>query len=400
MRSLSPADTQALGQLASELVRIPSLSGEEKAISEKLIAAMKTAGFHAVWTDRVGNVIGRYGDRNRDRNSGPTVLYNGHMDTIAVEDRAAWTHDPFGGIIEDGVLCGRGAVDMKSGLAAMVYGVKLLADAGVELGGQLYVAFVVQQEPSEGAAVRILIEEEGIQPDFVVLGEPTNLGVYTGQRGRIELRVTTHGHASHAAAPEHGVNAIYAAARIVFGVELLATQLLSDPTLGKGTIAVTEIASSGDSCNVIPDRCTMTIDRRLTLGETEVRAIAELEQIIRREDVQADISTVMYDMTSYSGYALKGRKYRPPWLMPEDASLVRTTLRAAEHALGTRPRLGVWQFSTDGAYTMGTAGIPTVGFGPGEERYAHATDEQVKIADIALAARTYAQLAIDLLPSH
>jgi putative selenium metabolism hydrolase len=328
------------------------------------------------------------------------LLYNGHMDTIAVEEHAAWAHDPFGGIIEDDVLYGRGAVDMKAGLAAMIYGVKLLADAGVNLGGQLYVAFVVQQEPSEGTAARILIEEEGIEPDFVVLGEPTNLGVYIGQRGRIELQVTTHGHAAHAAAPEHGVNAIYAAARVVFGVELLATQLLSDPTLGQGTIAVTEITSSGDSCNAIPDRCTMTIDRRLTLGETEVRAISEVQQIIKREDVQAEIAAVTFDNTSYTGYSLQGRKYQPPWLMPEGDPLVRKTLKAVEHALGARPRLGVWQFSTDGAYTMGVAGIPTVGFGPGEERYAHTPEEQVRLADVALAASAYAQLASELLPGR
>ena len=391
--SLSPDDTQALSQLASELVRTPSLSGQENAIASKLMTAMHAAGFHAVWTDRVGNVIGRYGVGR-----GPKLLYDGHMDTIAVGDHAAWAREPFGGIIEDGVLYGRGAVDMKAGLAAMIYGVKLLADAGVALAGDLYVAFVVQQEPSEGTAISILIEEEGIQPDYVVLGEPTNLEVRIGQRGRLELQVTTHVHAAHAAAPEQGVNAIYAAARVVFGVELLATQLLQDQTLGRGTITVTEISGSGDSCNAIPDRCMMTIDRRLTLGETEARAIAEIQQIVRREDVRADIETVTYEITSYNGYALRGRKYQPPWLMPEDHPLVRKSLRAIERSLGVRPRLGAWQFSTDGAYTMGTAGIPTIGFGPGEERYAHTPEEQVRLADVARAARAYAQLAIELLP--
>ena len=392
MLSLSPADTQALAQLATTLVRTPSLSGDEAAVAALLTGAMRDVGFHQVWTDRIGNVIGRYG-----AGRGPKLLYDGHMDTIDIGDPGAWTVDPFGGVVTDGILYSRGAADMKAALAAMIYGVKLLADADVRLGGDLFVAFTVQEEPCEGMAARVLIEEEGLQPDFVVLGEPTNLGIYLGQRGRVELQITTYGRAHHAASPQGGVNAIYAAARLVFGIELLASQLLTDPTLGAGSIAVTHIASTAGSRNVIPDRCTMTVDRRLTLGETEARAISEIEQIIKREGVRADVTIADYETTSYNGYVTRGRKYYPPWLMPEDAPLVRQAVRAVERSLGFHPRLGVWSFSTDGAYTMGEAGIPTIGFGPGEESYAHAADEQIRLADVAAAARAYAQLAVEVL---
>lgn len=392
MLELSSSDRQALYDLAQALVCTPSVSGNEGNAAKLLAEAMRHSGFQAVWIDRVGNVIGRYGAGH-----GPVLLFDGHMDTVDVGDRAAWTRDPFGGVIEDGFLYGRGAVDMKSSLAAMVHGVKLLADAGVQLTGDLYVAFVVQEEPCEGLAVQTLIEQEGLKPDFVVLGEPTNLGVYTGQRGRVELRVSTYGRSGHAAMPQGGINAIAGAARLIFGIELLAPQLLTDPILGQGSVAVTQITSSASSLNTIPDLCSLVLDRRLTLGETEARAIAEIQQAIRREGIRADVTTLDCELISYTGHVARGRKYFPPWLLPDEAPLVRKAVKAIERASGTHPRLGVWPFSTDGAYTMGIAGIPTIGFGPGDEHYAHAADERVRLADVATAARGYAQLAADLL---
>lgn len=392
MLALSASDVQALTRLAQDLVRTPSLSGQEGAVAALLADAMRQAGFRKVWTDRIGNVIGHYG-----AGRGPVLLFDGHMDTIDLGDPDAWKRDPFGGVVENGILYGRGAVDMKGALASMIYGVKLLADAGVNLAGDLCVAFVVQEEPCEGMAVRVLIEEEGIRPDWVILGEPTGLGLYLGHRGRVELQVTTYGRAGHAAVPEQGINAIYSAAHIVFGIELLASQMLTDAVLGQGSVTVTQISSVAGSLNAIPDRCTLIVDRRLTLGETEARAIGEIQQIIKRERVRADVATLTFEAVSYNGFVSRGRKHYPSWLMVEDAPLVRLAARSLERSLGNRPRLGIWHFSTDGAYTMGEAGIPTIGFGPGEERYAHTSDEQVRLADLALAARAYAQLAVDLL---
>lgn len=383
-----------LAELAAELVRTPSPSGQEGAVAQVLYAAMKRHGFHEVWIDPMGNVIGRYG-----AGRGPRLLFDGHMDTIDVGDRGAWTREPFSGITEDGILYGRGATDMKGGLAAMVFGVRLLAEMGVQLGGDLYVAFVVQEEPCEGMAAQVLFEEEGLTPDCVILGEPTNLDIAVGQRGRIELDVTTYGRAGHAAAPQQAVNAINGAARLAFAIELLQPHLLTDPVLGQGTIAVTHICSTAGSRNAIPDRCDLVIDRRLTLGETEARAVSELQQIIRREGLRAEIAVTECDVRSYTGYGRHVRKYYPPWLLPENSPFVRTATRAVEHALGAPPRVQTWQFSTDGAYTMGVAGIPTIGFGPGDARYAHSVNEQVALADLVRAAYAYAQLARELLPT-
>lgn len=258
-------------------------------------------------------------------------------------------------------------------------------------------AAVVQEEPCEGMAMRAIVEEGGLWPSFVILGEPSDLQVAVGQRGRMEMRVITQGRACHASAPELGDNALVAASRVIFGVELLASQLGEDPALGKGSIAVTGIRCTADSHNVIPDRCELIIDRRLTMGETRERALSEVRQIMEREGVKGIVTVADYEHTTYTGHVSRGQEFYPPWLMARDAPLVKTVVKSLEKALGTRPRLKVWRFSTDGTYTRGVAGIPTIGFGPGEERLAHTADEHVRMADVLAAVDGYAQIGHDLL---
>jgi putative selenium metabolism hydrolase len=353
---------------------------------------MERLGFRDVRTDRIGNVVGWIGPGH-----GPLLMLNGHMDTVRVSDVAAWSREPFGAEIEDGVLYGLGSCDMKGGLAAMIYGAKLARDAGVPLKGDIVVACVVQEEPCEGLGSRVLIEEEGIHPDWVVLGEPTGLDISRGQRGRLEMRLVAYGRSAHAASPRLGENAIYTTARLVFGLELLAEQLANDDFLGPGTLAVTDFASSASSRNAIPDRCELIIDRRLTLGENETKALAEIQRVIAREGVRAEIEVTEYNATSYTGYTCHAREFYPAWVMAEDHPLVASAVRAVRTQLRHRPRVTKWDFSTEGAYTAGVAGIPTVGFGPGDPRHAHTADEYVRLADVYAAAEVYAQLAAELL---
>jgi putative selenium metabolism hydrolase len=392
MFELSTPDQQALTCFLQDLVRIPSFSCQEQGVAERLEAEMRAVGFDEVWVDRIGNVVGRIGP-----GTGPRLLYNGHMDTVGVGDPAAWTQDPFGAEIKDGMLYGRGATDMKGPLASLVYGAKALKDCGLKLAGDLYVVGVVQEEPCEGYAMRVLIEEEGLRPDWVVLAEPTGLQVTRGHRGRMELRVTVRGRSSHASMPQLGENAIYGAARIIFSLELLADMLTEDPFLGKGTLAVTHIENTGASKNVIPDSCTFIIDRRLTLGETEAKALAEVEGVIARENVRAKVRMAEFEYTSYTGYLCRDVEHYPAWVVPESHTLVQSTARAVRGVTGERPIIGKWDFSTDGVYTMGVAGIPSVGVGPGEETQAHTADECIRLADCYTAAQIYARLAVEML---
>jgi putative selenium metabolism hydrolase len=392
MFELSQRDRQAITSFLQDMVRIPSYSTQEGQMAERLAAEMREVGFRDVRFDRIGNVIGRIGI-----GSGPVLLYNGHIDVVGPGDLATWQYDPFGAKIENGTLYGRGAADMKGALAAMVYGAKILLDQNVPLHGELYLVGTVQEEPCEGLGMRVLIEEEEVIPEYVVLGEATGLHISRGQRGRMEIRVVSRGRSCHASAPARGNNAIYTAARLIFGVEMLSSQLAEDRFLGRGTLAVTHIENTAGSRNVVPDTCTFYIDRRLTLGETEAKALAEIQGVLLREEADATLSVSEYTSTSYTGYEAHAKCYYPAWALDREHPLIRWVNRAIRAELGFRPEIGKWDFSTDGVYTMGVAGIPTVGFGPGQEKYAHTADERIRLDDVVRAARGYARIATEIL---
>ena len=392
MFKLTPREESQLDAFLSKLVRTRSLSCHEGEVAQLLVDELAQVGVNDVRIDRVGNVIARIGAEK-----GPTLLYNGHMDTVDVTDQRGWRHDPWSATVEDGVLYGIGASDMKASLAAMVYAAKKLVESGAPDQGTLVLAFVVQEEPCEGAAMQVLVEKEGVRPDWVVLGEPTSLNICRGQRGRIEMRVTTHGRSSHAAHPDGGENAIYSAMRLVFGIELLSGNLANDRFLGPGSMTITQIESNAPSRNAIPDQCTFYIDRRLTLGENEARAVAEVQAVIMREGVSAAVEVTDYEGVSYAGYRFKTREVFPAWALPAEHPMVLAATNSLKQTLGRRPEITRWAFSTDGVYTMGQARIPTLGFGPGKPELAHAPDESVRLAHVHLAAQAYAQLAVDLL---
>ena len=389
---ISGRDKDSLTDFLRDLVQTPSPSTKEGAISERIMTEMTLLGYQDVRRDRIGNVVGRIGP-----GEGPILMLNGHMDTVQVSAPEAWTCPPYGAEIKKGHIYGLGACDMKSGLAAMIYGASMLKDIASSLRGDVVVACVVQEEPSEGLGSRVLIEDEGVRPEWVVLAEPSNLGVIRGHRGRLEMRLVTHGRSAHAAAPRLGENAVYTAAHIAFSLELLADQLADDDFLGAGTLAVTAISSRSCSRNAVPDRCEMTIDRRLTLGENETKAISEIQRIIAREGANAEIEIPEYVTTSYTGYACRTREYYPAWVMPEDHPLIAAMAQAARSKLKRRPTITRWDFSTEGVYTAGIAHIPTVGFGPGDPALSHAADEHVRLDDVYTAAEVYAQLARALL---
>lgn len=388
---LPAQDRENLLAFLRDLVRTPSPSTEERDVAQRVVQEMERLDFSDLTVDPLGNVVGRIGPGR-----GPTLMLNAHMDTVRVSAPDSWTRDPFGADVENDLLYGLGSCDMKSGLAAMVYGAKLLRD-GVSLNGDVVVACVVQEEECEGLGTRTLVEESDIRPDWVVIGEPTDLDISRGQRGRLEMELVARGRSAHAASPHLGENAINIAARLVFGLEMLSEQLGEDDFLGPGTLAVTDISSSSSSRNAIPDRCTLVIDRRLTLGENETKALAEVQRVIAREGVDAKVAVTEYGRASYTGRTRRTREFYPAWVLSADHPLVRTALRATQTQLNRRPQIVCWGFSTEGVYTAGEASIPTIGFGPGEEEIAHTADEHVRLGDVYAAAEVYAQLAAQLL---
>jgi putative selenium metabolism hydrolase len=388
---LTPQERTDLVAFTRRLVQTPSPPGQEGDVAALVVEEMRRLDFPEVWRDDAGNVVGRVGAE-----AGSTLLLDGHMDTVDVPSPEKWTADPWAGEVRDGTLYGLGACDMKSGLAASIYGAARLLRAGVPLGGRLLVAAVGLEEPSEGTGSRILFEEDGVRADWVVVTEPSDLQVVRAQRGHMEMVLSVSGRSAHSASPELGDNAIYSAARLIFGLEILADQLAEDPFLGSGVLAVTQIDSHAVSRNAIPERCDLIIDRRLTVGETEALALAEVQRVIAREGVRGQVRVIEEEVETYTGKRYRVRKSSLPWALDERHPLVMAMVQAAR-TVGLRPGLSKWHFATEGAYTAGVAQIPTVGFGPGKPGLAHVCDEHVELEQVTSAAEAYAALALRLL---
>jgi putative selenium metabolism hydrolase len=372
-----------------EMIAIPAESGREEARCRRVLAEYQALGFDEAFIDGLGTVVGRIG-------SGPVkILMDGHIDCVGVGDHSAWDFDPFLGKIEDWAVWGRGAVDELPAIAAMAYGARILADRSWPEAVTLYLSASVMEEDCDGACMIHLIEQEKIRPDFVVLGEPTDLGVYRGQRGRLEAKITTKGKSAHGAHAHHGVNALYKMAPVISDVEQLNGRLAHDEFLGSGSVIVSHISCTTPSLNAVPDSATITIDRRLTVGETQASALSELQTLPHLGD--AEVTLLDYDAESWTGLRVQQPKYYPTWVLEEGHPLVRGVAAAAAEVLQEPPRISRWHFSTNGVATMGVLGIPTVGFAPGLEELAHTTREHVGIDDLVTSAAVYSLIPESLL---
>ena len=368
-----------------ELIAIPSPTCGEEHIAERVMHEMRALDYDDVARDDMGNVIGRIG-------TGATrLVLDAHMYTVGIGDPGAWKHDPYTGREEGGVVFGRGASDNKGAIASQVYGAKLATEHGLrDADVTIYVVGTVMEEDCDGLALGHVLTESIPDAHAVVLGECTNLAVYRGHRGRVEMTVTTKGRSAHASAPERGINAVVAMAPVLEQVTTLNERLAHDEFLGAGSVAVTSIECDTASLNAIPDRCRINVDRRLTRGETLDSALDEVCSLPSVKN--AEVAVPQYGEPSYTGLTLEAEKYFPTWTLEEDHPLVTAGLRAAELALGRSPEVGKWTFSTNGVASAGRLGIPTIGFGPSEERWAHTVDDQCPVDHLVAALAIYAAL--------
>jgi putative selenium metabolism hydrolase len=370
--------------LLQRLIRIRSYSGAEKEIVEFILDTMQYYGFDEQFSDGLGNAVGRIGD-------GPIkILYDAHIDTVQVTNEESWTYPPFEGRINNGIIYGRGAVDEKAAMAGFLMAGKVLKTCCEgELPFSLYMVGSVMEEECDGYPLLHLIETEGLVPDYVLLGEPTDLRVYRGQRGRMELQIATSGKSAHGAHNRQGINAIYKMAPILRGIEKLDRSLRPVAPLGKGSITVTEITSRGPSLCSVPDACRIHIDRRLSVGETKEKAVAELEEITRHCGVEAAIMIPGYSGTSWKGTEFQQESYFPTWTMEESHPLVQSGLKTAELVLRRKRKSAFWSFSTNGVASAGRFNIPTIGFAPGKEELAHSNQEEILLDDLFKATQFY-----------
>jgi len=372
-------------QNLSKLVQIKSTSLNEKNVQLELKRQMEEAGFDEVRIDGLGNVIGRIGNGKR------ILAIDGHMDTVDVGNASNWTFDPFGGEIKDGYVFGRGTVDQKGGPASAITSGRILKELGFDRDLTVLVVGSVIEEDCDGLCWKYLVEEENIKPDFAISTEPTNLNIYRGHRGRMEILVKFKGLSCHGSAPERGINAIYIAARAALEIEKLNDRLGTDEFLGKGSVTISEIKSGSPSLCAVADYAQFHLDRRLTWGETKESALAEIQAIIN--DMDATVEVLHYEEVAYTGLKYGMEKYYPTWKIPAEHTAVTTGIEAYKKLFGKDPVVDKWTFSTNGVTINGYYGIPIIGFGPGNEVFAHAPNEKVPIDHLEIAAAFYAAYA-------
>lgn len=373
-------------QFFREIVAIPSMNSDIEAVGARIGAEMTKLGFDDVYVDKYGSIVGRIGDGEK------ILLFDSHIDTVGIGDPDQWEWDPFEGKVVDGNLYARGALDEKGSTPGMIYGMMLARELGLLDGFTLYYLGNIE-EWCDGVGCQAFLEWEGIRPDFVVIGEPTKMQVYRGHKGRLEVEVVCKGRSAHAASNFMGDNAIYKMMTFVNALAEMDATLPSDPFLGQGRITVTRIQSVSPSDNAVPDECRIFIDRRVTFGETKESVLEMITNAIPAE-TRADftVEELVYDEPSHTGAVFEYEKYFPAWALDESEPYIQAGLEVVKTLWNRTSAAGKWDFSTNGNYWRGKEGIPCLGFGPGDEIYAHAVEEHVPLADVVEATKFYTLL--------
>ncbi len=369
-----------------DMVAIPSESCQEEKVVQRIREEMEKVGFDRVEIDPMGNILGYIGSGER------LIAFDAHIDTVGVGVASNWEFDPYQGFEDKECIGGRGTSDQEGGMASMVYAGKIIKDLGLAEGYTVVMVGTVQEEDCDGLCWQYIIRELGLRPEFVVSTEPTDGGIYRGQRGRMEIRVEVEGVSAHGSAPERGDNAIFKMGRILGELEALHTRLKDDDFLGKGSLTVSEIFYTSPSRCAVADGCAISVDRRLTAGEDADLAISQIAELPAAREAGAKVTMYTYDTPSYTGLVYPTDCYFPSWVVEEDHPAVQATASAYRSLFGEEPRIDKWTFSTNGVAITGMHNIPTVGFGPGKEAQAHAPNERTWKADLVRCAALYAAL--------
>ena len=382
VRQYADSIRQAQIDFLADLIRIKSYTGQEAAAVERTLHEMSHCSLADVHPDSAGSALATVGTGRFH------LLYDAHLDENEIADERDWPYPPLEPTIANGKMYGLGASDCKGGVASILYGACIAADLNLTGDCTITVKGSTLEEDAEGFAMRHLLEQEGWpRPEAVLLAEATDLTLRRGHRGRCELKVRTRGRAAHASTPALGDNAILKMRAVLDAVEAMASHLPVDPLLGQGTQVVTMIESP-HTPNSVPAWCELTIDRRLTPGETPQSVVAGVTAALTGLDAAVELPR--QPVKSWTGLDLSGPAFFPGWLLPEDHPLLAAGKLTCVALWGQVPRVDVWKFSTNGTYSAGVAGIPSLGFGPMEEQYVHTPQDQVDLAKLLKGAMFYA----------
>ncbi len=367
-----------------DMIAIPSESCDEEKVVLRIKEEMEKVGFDEITIDPMGNIIGRIG------NGKHIIAMDAHIDTVGVGEIKNWKYDPYLGFEDENNIFGRGGSDQEGGMASMVYAGKIIKDLGLEDDYTLLITGTVQEEDCDGLCWQYIIEEDKIKPEFVVITEPTSCRIYRGHRGRMEIKVSVTGISCHGSAPERGDNAIYKMAPILLELQELHKNLLDNEFLGKGTLTVSEVFYSSPSRCAVADGCSISIDRRLTDGETYLSALEEIRELTSVKEANAVVEMYDYSRPSYKGLVYPTKSYFPTWVLPRDHVVCESTVSGYKALFNEEPIVDKWTFSTNAVSIMGRYNIPCIGFGPGDEVEAHAPNEKTFKKDLVKACAMYA----------
>lgn len=370
------------------LIQTPSLPGHEAEVADLIRAEMGRLDFDEVSTDQLGNVIGwiRGGE-------GPLLMFNGHMDHVDPGDPAGWSHPPYSGDVVENEIWGRGSVDMKGPLAAMIYAAGLTKQHNLPLPGTLMLVCAVMEEVG-GLGTRAMVSQ--LKPSFAVVGEPSQGGVMRGHRGRLELVAHVAGHSAHASVPEQGLNPHYALAHFLVGLQRLS--MTQDPVFGTSSVAPTLYRIDQTSANVTPGEASLTLDWRNVPGETLEQVVEKLSALLAEglpPGAEGQVRLAYNRLTAYTGHTQNFPSIFPSFALPADHPLLRAAQHILSETLGHPISVGVWHFATDGGHLM-AAGIPTIGFGPGNPALAHTNRERLSVDALMEGLVGYMALATRL----
>lgn len=382
-----------ISKFLRDMIAIPSESCGEREVVLRIKKEMEKVGFDKVDIDPMGNILGYIGHGKH------IIAMDAHVDTVGIGDKTNWKFDPYKGYEDEEVIYGRGGSDQEGGMASMVYAGKIIKDLGLEDDYTLIVTGTVQEEDCDGLCWQYIVNEDKIKPEFVLITEPTSCNIYRGHRGRMEIKVTTHGVSCHGSAPERGDNAIFKMAPILNELKALNKNLINDDFLGKGTLTVSEVFFSSPSRCAVADGCTVSIDRRLTNGESWEYAIQQIKNLPAVKASNAEVELYTYERPSYTGLLYPTECYFPTWVLPEEHVACETLVDCYKGLFKSEPLVDKWTFSTNAVSIMGRYGIPCVGFGPGHEDQAHAPNEKTWKDELVKCAAMYALIPITYVNS-
>ncbi len=433
IKEAAQAYLPAMTKFLRDLIAIPSESCEEEGVVKRTIQEMEALGFDKAEIDPEGNALGWMGTGEK------IIAFDGHIDTVGIGNIANWEHDPYKGYETDDIIYGRGGSDQEGGVVSAVYGAKIMKDLDlIPEGYRILVVASVQEEDCDGLCWQYIHKEDGITPEFVVSTEPTDGGIYRGHRGRMEIRVDVHGVSCHGSAPERGDNAIYKMADILQDVRALNENTATDADeikglvkmldpkynpehyedarfLGRGTITASQIFYTSPSRCAVADSCAVSLDRRMTAGETWDSCLEEIRNLpaCKKYAKDVQVSMYMYDRPAWTGLKYETECYFPTWINKETAPHVQALADAHKVLFGDerigsptamdkrrRPLIDKWTFSTNGVSIQGRYGIPCVGFGPGAESQAHAPNEITWKQDLVTCAALYAAVPMNYHPEN